>query len=100
SGSIVNLGIGIPTLVGDYLEASKEIILHSENGILGMGPAAEGKSYDSDLINASRQPVTLVDGASITDHSISFAIMRGGHLDYSIMGAFQVSQMKIMLFLQ
>lgn len=90
AGAVVNLGIGIPTLVGEFVEAEREIILHSENGILGMGPAP--KKPDPDLINASRQPISLLKGASISDHSISFAIMRGGHLDYSIMGGFQVAQ--------
>ena len=91
-GSIVNLGIGMPTLVGDYLPPDKDILLHSENGILGMGPAASGKDVDPDLINASRQPITLLGGASITEHTVSFAMMRGGHLDYAVLGAFQVSE--------
>lgn len=91
-GSIVNLGIGMPTLVGDYLPEGREILLHSENGILGMGPAAAGPDVDPDLINASRQPVTLLEGASITEHTVSFAMMRGGHLDICVLGAFQVSQ--------
>lgn len=91
-GSIVNLGIGMPTLVGDYLPPDKDILLHSENGILGMGPAASGKDVDPDLINASRQPITLLGGASITEHTVSFAMMRGGHLDICVLGAFQVSQ--------
>lgn len=91
-GSIVNLGIGMPTLVGDYLPEGREILLHSENGILGMGPAASGEQVDPDLINASRQPITLLHGASITEHTVSFAMMRGGHLDYAVLGAFQVSQ--------
>lgn len=91
-GAIVNLGIGMPTLVGDYLPSGREILLHSENGILGMGPAATGNDIDPDLINASRQPVTLLQGASITEHTISFAMMRGGHLDYAVLGAFQVSE--------
>lgn len=90
NGAVVNLGIGIPTLVGEYLPPEREIILHSENGILGMGPTPD--TPDPDLINASRQPISLLQGASISDHSISFAIMRGGHLDYSIMGGFQVAQ--------
>ena len=91
-GAIVNLGIGMPTLVGDYLPPDREILLHSENGILGMGPAAAGEQTDPDLINASRQPITLLQGASITEHTISFAMMRGGHLDYAVLGAFQVSE--------
>ena len=91
-GSIVNLGIGMPTLVGDHLPSDKDILLHSENGILGMGPAASGENVAPDLINASRQPITLLDGASITEHTVSFAMMRGGHLDYAVLGAFQVSE--------
>ena len=82
----------MPTLVGDYLPPGREILLHSENGILGMGPAAAGEQVDPDLINASRQPITLLQGASITEHTISFAMMRGGHLDYAVLGAFQVSE--------
>ena len=76
----------------DYLPADREILLHSENGILGMGPAASGPQADPDLINASRQTITLLQGASITEHTISFAMMRGGHLDYAVLGAFQVSE--------
>lgn len=90
-GSIVNLGIGMPTQVADYLPQDREILLHSENGILGMGRAAVGDEIDFDLINASRTPVTLLAGASITEHTISFAMMRGGHLDYSVLGGFQVA---------
>lgn len=90
-GSYVNLGIGMPTQVGDFLPEDREIILHSENGILGMGVAATGDQIDLDLINASRTPITLLPGASITEHTVSFAMMRGGHLDYSILGGFQVA---------
>jgi len=90
-GSIVNLGIGIPTRVSDYLPPDREIVLHSENGILGMGQAAVGEAVDLDLINASRVPITLVDGASISEHTVSFAMMRGGHLDYTVLGGFQVA---------
>lgn len=90
-GSIVNLGIGIPTLVSNYLPADREIILHSENGILGMGRVAQGENIDPDLINASRQPITLLDGASISEHTVSFAMMRGGHIDYTVLGGFQVA---------
>lgn len=90
-GSVVNLGIGIPTLVSDHLPADREILMHSENGILGMGPlAAEGEG-DPDLINASRQLITLIPGASISEHTVSFAMMRGGKLDYTILGGFQVA---------
>lgn len=90
-GSSVNLGIGMPTLVADYLPTDREILLHSENGILGMGAAAVGDQIDPDLINASRVPVVLIPGASITDHATSFAMMRGGRLDFSILGGFQVA---------
>lgn len=90
-GSYVNLGIGIPVKVSDYLPEGREIILHSENGILGLGPAAFGDEIDEDIINAGRVPVVLLAGASITDHCDSFAMMRGGHLDYSILGGFQVA---------
>ncbi len=90
-GSAVNLGIGMPTLVAEFLPPEHEVLLHSENGILGMGAIALGDDIDSDLINASREPITLIQGASISEHTISFAMMRGGHLDYSILGGFQVA---------
>ena len=90
-GAVVNLGIGMPVLVADYLPAGKEIILHSENGILGMGAVATGDNINPDLIDASRRPVTLLSGASISEHTVSFAMIRGGHLDYAVLGAFQVS---------
>ena len=90
-GSYVNLGIGIPVKVSDHLPPDREIILHSENGILGMGAAAVGDEIDDDIINAGRVPVTLLSGASITEHCNSFAMMRGGHLDYAILGGFQVA---------
>ena len=90
-GSIVNLGIGMPTMVSNFLPADREILLHSENGILGMGRPAKGDEIDPDLIDASRVPITLLEGASITEHTVSFAMMRGGHLDYSVLGGFQVA---------
>jgi len=91
-GSYVNLGIGLPTRVGNYLPADKEIFLHSENGVLGMGPAPAPGKEDFDLINAGKQPVTLLKGGSFFHHADSFAMMRGGHLDICVLGAFQVSR--------
>jgi 3-oxoadipate CoA-transferase beta subunit len=90
-GSYVNLGIGQPTKVADYLELGSGVILHTENGMLGMGPIATGDQIDPDLTNAGKQPVTELPGASYFHHADSFAMMRGGHLDVCIMGAFQVS---------
>ena len=90
-GSVVNLGIGLPTLVANHLPAGAEIILHSENGVIGMGPAPAPGEEDYDLINAGKQPVTLLAGGSYFHHADSFAMMRGGHLDICVLGAFQVS---------
>lgn len=91
-GSVVNLGIGLPTKVGNYLPADREIMLHSENGVIGMGPAPEPGKEDPDLINAGKQPVTLLAGGAYFHHADSFAMMRGGHLDICVLGAFQVSR--------
>ena len=91
-GAYVNLGIGQPTKVADYLRPSRGIILHTENGMLGMGPEAHGDDIDPDLINAGKIPVTELPGAAYFHHADSFAMMRGGHLDVCVLGAFQVSE--------
>lgn len=91
-GAYVNLGIGLPTMVGNHLDRSKEIFLQSENGLLGMGPAPAPGDEDEDLINAGKQPVTLLTGGAYFHHADSFAMMRGGHLDICVLGAFQVSE--------
>ena len=90
-GAVVNLGIGLPTRVANHLPEGREVILHSENGVIGMGPAPADGEEDYDLINAGKQPVTLLQGGSYFHHADSFAMMRGGHLDICVLGAFQVS---------
>ncbi|AEK59997.1 3-oxoacid CoA-transferase subunit B [Collimonas fungivorans] len=90
-GAVVNLGIGLPTLVANQLPSDREVILHSENGVIGMGPAPAAGEEDYDLINAGKQAVTLLPGGCYFHHADSFAMMRGGHLDVCVLGAFQVS---------
>lgn len=91
-GAYVNLGIGLPTRVANYLPTDREIFLHSENGLLGMGPAPAPGEEDPDLMNAGKEPVTLLTGGCFFHHGDSFAMMRGGHLDICVLGAFQVSK--------
>lgn len=91
-GSYVNLGIGLPTRVAQYAGPKRGIVFHTENGLLGVGEIADGADINPDLINAGKIPVTAVAGASYFDHAQSFALIRGGHLDYCLLGAYQVSQ--------
>jgi 3-oxoadipate CoA-transferase beta subunit len=91
-GAYVNLGIGQPTLVADHLDLERGVVLHTENGMLGMGRAARGDEVDPDLVNAGKIPVVETPGASYFHHADSFAMMRGGHLDVCVLGAFQVSE--------
>lgn len=91
-GSYVNLGIGLPTKIANYLDPDKEIFLQSENGVLGMGPAPEKGAEDSDLINAGKEFITLKKGGSFFHHGDSFTMMRGGHIDICVLGAFQVAK--------
>ena len=91
-GTYVNLGIGAPELIANYLPNDREIIIHSENGLLGMGPTLPEGAEDPDLINAGKKPVTLVPGGSYFHHTDSFAMIRGNHLDYCVLGAFQVAR--------
>jgi len=91
AGSYVNLGIGQPTAVADYLAENSNVVLHTENGMLGMGPRADGPQVDPDLVNAGKIPVTALAGAAYFHQADSFAMMRGGHIDICVLGAYQVS---------
>jgi 3-oxoadipate CoA-transferase beta subunit len=90
--SVVNLGIGLPTLVASHMPPGRGVLLHSENGIIGLGPPPSPDAVDEDLIDAGKAPATLITGAAIVDHATSFAVIRGGRLDIAVLGAFQVAQ--------
>ena len=90
-GMVVNLGIGLPTLVANHIDATREVMMHSENGVIGFGPAPVAGEEDHDLINAGKEPVTLSPGGCFFHHADSFAMMRGGHIDVCVLGAFQVA---------
>jgi 3-oxoadipate CoA-transferase beta subunit len=92
NGSVVNLGIGLPELVANHVAADQEVIFHSENGILGMGSVADNGKEDFDLVSAGKKPITVVPGAAYFDSALSFAMIRGGHIDIAVLGAFQVSR--------
>lgn len=92
NGSYVNLGIGLPELVANYIPSDREVIFHTENGLLGVGPSPAEGQEDDELINAGKKPVTAIEGACFFHHADSFAMIRGGHIDICVLGAFQVSE--------
>lgn len=91
-GSIVNLGIGLPTLVANYIPDGKYVLFHSENGFIGLGPEPSPENIDRDIVNAGGKPVTIVKGGCFFDSAMSFSIIRGGHLDYTVLGALEVDE--------
>lgn len=92
SGQVANLGVGIPTMIPDYLKPNQKVYLQSENGLLGMGPTPPAAEVDMDLISASKQPITMAEGAALFDSAASFGMIRGGHIDVAVMGALEVSE--------